>query len=307
MKTQKTILLICSILFVLISCKSSYTRIGDQNANYIPYYLKVYEADSLFIVGNYQKSYEILDSLFKKYEPVEIEGYYEYSNYVFSAVLSGKNKNLKKIAKKGYINNGDLNAIRVTILKKLDSINAVIGLNKKEIEKYKRFYNKNINWELREQIHQMSKEDQAIRHEDNIDMDKLGKLARIHEKMIVEIFNKYGYPSSKKIGFGEETLSAFFLHTDPEDYRVNYLLPKLKDYITKGYEAPSVYASVYDKWFFFNNKKYYYSPPKDHEVFKGAKLDSVRKSIGLPHLKYSDWRSDKFMQEILEYKKQNSN
>ncbi len=50
MKTLKAILLIIPLVLLCISCKSSYTRIGDKNANYIPYYLKVYEADSLFIV-----------------------------------------------------------------------------------------------------------------------------------------------------------------------------------------------------------------------------------------------------------------
>ncbi len=31
-----------------ISCKS-YQKIGSKNSNYIPYYLKVYKADSLFL------------------------------------------------------------------------------------------------------------------------------------------------------------------------------------------------------------------------------------------------------------------
>jgi len=304
MKIQKTVIVFSIILLALVSCKSSYTKIGDKNANYIPYYLKVYETDSLFIVGDYQRSYEILDSLFKKYEPIEMEGYYEYSNYVFSAVLSDNTQNIKKIAKKGYINNGDLSAIQVSVLKKLDSINTVIGLDKKEIEKYKQIYSKNINWKLREQIHKMSDEDQAIRQVDKIDMTQLADLTRVHEKMIKEIFEKHGYPNTKKIGF-EENLRAVFLHTDPVEYKPNYLLPKLKEYTIKGYENPAVYAVVYDKWYYFNNRKYYYSPPKDHEVFTGAKLDSVRKTIGLPHLKYNDWRSDKFMKEIIEYRKEN--
>lgn len=117
---KKTAILLGIMVTALASCKSSYTIIGDENANYIPYYLKVYEADSLFIVGDYERSYEILDSLFKKYEPIEIQGYYEYSSYVFSAVLSGKNKNLKKLAKKGYINNGGLKTQQVAVLLKLD-------------------------------------------------------------------------------------------------------------------------------------------------------------------------------------------
>ena len=61
-----------TIIFTLslYSCKSNYTRIGDKNANYITYYLKVYEADSLNLIGEYKSSNEILDSLFKKFEPI---------------------------------------------------------------------------------------------------------------------------------------------------------------------------------------------------------------------------------------------
>ena len=66
----------------LFSCKSNFTSIGDKNANYIPYYLKVYEADSLYLLGNYKQSYEILDSLFKKFEPINMPVYFEYEQYI---------------------------------------------------------------------------------------------------------------------------------------------------------------------------------------------------------------------------------
>ena len=46
-----------------ISCKS-YQKIGGENSNYIPYYLKVYEADSLFLLKNYSSAYEKYDNVF---------------------------------------------------------------------------------------------------------------------------------------------------------------------------------------------------------------------------------------------------
>lgn len=290
-------------VFALVSCKSSYTRIGEEDANYIPYYLKMYEADSLFIVGDYERSYEILDNLFKRYEPIEMQGYYEYSSYVFSAVLSGKNVNYKKLAKKGYINNGGLNTQHVAVLLKLDSINDVIGLGNKKIEKYKEIYHKNINWELRNKIDEMSKEDQAIRQEGNIDTNKLSELARVHEKMIVDIFDKYGYPSTKKIGFGKEDLRAIFLHTDPVEYRPDYLLPKLKEYVTRGCEVPDVYGEVYDKWYYSDNAEYCFLPNKEN--YNEKKLDSVRRAMGLPHLGYSNWKRRKMMEDFERTREQN--
>ena len=87
----------------LFSCKSNYTRIGDKNANYIPYYLKINEADSLFIVGNYKRSFEITDSLFKKFEPINLEGYSEYMTHISSAVASNNFDRLKKKIKKSFV------------------------------------------------------------------------------------------------------------------------------------------------------------------------------------------------------------
>ena len=82
-------------LLFLISCKSNYTSVGSKNANYIPYYLKVYEADSLYLVGNYERSYHILDSLFDKFEPLNMTLYFEYESYVKTSVILNKNVNSK--------------------------------------------------------------------------------------------------------------------------------------------------------------------------------------------------------------------
>jgi len=68
---MKNIIIVMSVL-LLISCKSSYTKIGDKKANYIPYYLKVYEADSLYYAKNYTNYKKELENLFAKYEPINI-------------------------------------------------------------------------------------------------------------------------------------------------------------------------------------------------------------------------------------------
>ena len=82
-----------------ISCKS-YQKIGGENSNYIPYYLKVYEADSLFLVKNYSSAYEKYDSLFKYYEPINMPLYFEFENYIKSGLLAKKDKSFKKEFKK---------------------------------------------------------------------------------------------------------------------------------------------------------------------------------------------------------------
>ncbi len=52
---MKYSLVACLLLFFLISCKSNYAKVGGKKSNYIPYYLNIYEGDSLFIVGNYKQ------------------------------------------------------------------------------------------------------------------------------------------------------------------------------------------------------------------------------------------------------------
>lgn len=57
-------------IFLLMSCKAKQISQEEKSLNYIPYYLQVYKADSLYMTKNYKQSYEILDKLFKKYKPL---------------------------------------------------------------------------------------------------------------------------------------------------------------------------------------------------------------------------------------------
>jgi len=284
---MKYILVACLLLLFLISCKSNYTKIGGKNSNYIPYYLKVYEADSLFIVGNYQRSYKILDSLFIKYEPIEMSGYYEYSNYVFSSILTNNKKSIKKNAKKAYTDNGGLHSQQIKIVTKLDSIESVIGFSEKERIAFKATYDSKINKYLRELVDKTLSDDQSVRGENYKSSVELEIMDKSNEPVIKQIFKKYDYPSTKKIGFGN-SLRAVFIHAD-NNFKENYLLSKLFDYIKKGEDVPQTYTDTYDKLFMYRNGNFYYSDITS--ILKGKKLDSVRKSIGLPHKNYIKWRN----------------
>ena len=92
---QIIVLLFVVSFFTLFSCRSNYQKIGDKNSNYIPYYLKVYEADSLYLTKNFSLAYEKYDSLFKYYEPINIPLYFEFENYIKSGLLTNKKKRFK--------------------------------------------------------------------------------------------------------------------------------------------------------------------------------------------------------------------
>ncbi|UPT71848.1 MAG: hypothetical protein M0D53_05970 [Flavobacterium sp. JAD_PAG50586_2] len=108
---KKIIILLFLITIVIVSCKSQNQRelVGQpvkHDVNYIPYYLKVYEADSLYIIKEYSKSYSILDSLFKVYPPVNLNIYNEVLNYLQLKIILNKSVDdielLKLISYYGY-------------------------------------------------------------------------------------------------------------------------------------------------------------------------------------------------------------
>ena len=209
-------LLLTSLLF--ISCKSSYTKIGDDNANYIPYYLKVYEADSLFLSKKYSESYKILDDLFKKYEPINLEGStYEYGNYLASALMSGNIKNLKQKVEYGYKSFGSISNSNYMSFYYTDTILKTVKISKDEIDSLKKIYTSNINYDLRNEIVKMVNEDQEIRKTGDNESIYQFTVKQLGE--IKKILKEFGYPSYKIIGanigydFNERaTFDLLFLH-----------------------------------------------------------------------------------------------
>jgi len=282
-----------------VSCKTNYTRIGDKNANYIPYYLKVYEADSLYIVGEYESSFQILSQLFKNYEPINISGYYEYKTYIASSI--GSNKELKKgkvndlIAKYGMTKSIiDVDTILKKIIKKYD-------LSDNKINKLKTKYLKTINIGLREEIKTMVKDDQLYRGK-NANYELMLKTDSINKQKLINIFNKYGYPTEKLIGnyYIDDShidIGAILLHTGI-DFQENYLLPLLFNYTKIGKCNPSRYATVYDRMLlsksnFQGKQKFGEIKNKSMKVININNIDSIRRSIGLPHINYNLWQYKK--------------
>lgn len=302
-------IVIVSVLVFLISCKSNYTHIGDKNANYIPYYLKVYEADSLFLVNDYKGGYEILDKLFKKYEPINMQGYYEYGNYLASAVMIGKTKNINNKIKKSYTDFGGIPICHYDSPKFKDAILRYSKFSEEELNGFKQIYLSKLNLELRKKIELMVIEDQRVRVEMN--NDSMDFFQKKHKKELDDIFLEYGYPNLKTIGSdnyfeNSADLSVILIHQDVS--AKEQFLKIMSDNIKKGNCTPSEYAGVYDKkvWVQTSSKKsmqYFGSfiNMKDGSLSipltNPKKIDSIRKSIGLKNSYNYDWWKYKKMQE----------
>lgn len=299
---KKAIVLIIIISTFIISCKSNYTKIGNKNANYIPYYLKVYEADSLFIVKKYKDSYKILDSLQKSNGLINIKNYNEYLTYLKDKIiLDSKIKDIEflKIFSYGipieYVTNDSILSIHFN--KKSNQY------QKQYIEKREEFLSK-INYKLREEIVKMKFNDQLYRKNSGYQKNKhlQDSIDLTNQKKLILIFDKYGFPNEKKIGDydiddSDVSIIGILLHTK-DSIRKNIFLPKILDFVKKGEADPLVYASLIDQLMLYNGQEQIYGSYENST--SGSKVNEKRRQIGLPVLGYEKWRARKLYPEFFK-------
>jgi hypothetical protein len=296
---QKNVFL---ILILIFSCKSyldSKPNDGLSNRGYISYFNKINEADSLYLVKEYKKSYALLDSVFSVYEPLNIEGLYEYYTYVASAFASGNFINGRNYVKNSFLKYGAIKSHFTT-----DSILNLALLSSKytdkEIDDFINRYNSKLNLKLRNEVEEMIKTDQFVRKDRaDFDSNKLDSVNEINTKKIRKIFDNVGYPSYKLIGYSsfnerDINLSAVFLHTDIA-FKKEYLLPKLLEFVKNGDCEPYIYSTVYDRTLldesnFSGRQLYGQIKGGGMKLINKNKIDSIRHTIGLPSLNYDRWR-----------------
>lgn len=301
----KNIFFIILVSLGFYSCKSNYTRIGDKNANYIPYYLKVYEADSLNLVGEYKRSHEILDSLFKKYEPLKLGFYNEYFTYLRNKVILNDFDNIDLVLKKAIEDYG----LNIELYEK-DSLNFIAikktKFTRKDLDGFYKNYLKGLNLEYRYAIEKMIENDQRVRLAVPRDKEEWEKVDKENAENIKFLIAKYGYPSTKKIGprfFTDKSadVSTLFLHATKEA-REDYILDLMLASVKKGECEPTDFATVYDKYLYSSGEhdgKVLYGELRDRKksldlvLLNSKKIDSIRSSIGLEHLEYKKWKYKK--------------
>ena len=303
---KKVALLVLIMLFLLFSCKTKQVQennmevLEKKEVNYIPYYLKVYEADSLYLVYNFEGSYKILDELFKYYEPLNTEKYKEFETYISCCYKLNKNIDLKKLFTKSIEFYGtNTRYIKYDIL--LEKAFNQSNFSELEISDLTKKYRNKLNFQLRYSIIDICKKDQLNRQ--NGDFGKNMSVSDSINKMkLRQIFSKYDYPSEKLIGefYIDSTdvdLSFVFLHTEIE-FRTKFLLPKVLKAVKKGLAYPELFSQSYDRYLedYKGGKQLYGSynlvrSKKNTELIDNKKIDSIRRSIGLPNIGYNRWRT----------------
>jgi len=263
MKTN-ILLLLSTILFFSCSSRAKQTSIevsAKKEINYIPYYLNVYEADSLFYAKNFEKTFNLLDELFTEFEPINVIGYDEYLLYTKVSILLGKKMNYKNVYSNLILNFGYTSEY----LKKDSLLN--IGLLKSQIDsnEYKilrKTYLSKIDFELRDEIIEMVKFDQKFRKEtienkgliDSLDGIELAKIDLINKDKLFKILNKE-FPNRNKIGksdaYGKseyESTKIFSIinHLAHNDDSYKYLSERLHYFIELGECNPYNLAALND-------------------------------------------------------------
>lgn len=307
---KKIIALLFLGFTMMISCKS---KILERNVsinekkevNYIPYYLKVNEADSLSLVGDYKKSHHILDSLFKKFEPLNLSFCNEYIIYLSNKIRLNDFDEIDIVLKKAiqdfglsveYCANDSL--IKIAMKK--------AKFTKQDLNGFYDNYIKSLNLEYRYAIEKMIENDQRVRLAVPRNNDEWEKVDTENAETIKLLLAKYGYPSVKKIGgynFNNKScnIKTLFLHASKEA-RESYILDLMLESVKKGECEPYDFAVVYDKYLMVTGKygdKVLYgemrNPKKsiDELVVNPKKIDSIRRSIGLEHLEYKYWKYKK--------------
>ena len=102
------------------------------------------------------------------------------------------------------------------------------------------------NPELRDQISQLFKDDQAVREREGFDARKMEEADRRTAGPLKTIFDRYGVPTYDMVGVQAAKNFAVMVQHQPAEFR-RAVLPKLKANVDVGQADPGTYATVYDR------------------------------------------------------------
>jgi hypothetical protein len=299
---KNTTTLFFLIFALLISCKPAFVQTPNvQNNNgkevdYIPYYLTVYKAKDLYESHKEIECFNVLDDLFKKYDPIETYMVYEMDMYCKLANKLKRYDGLKRIIPIMITKYG-----RKPYEEKYgDEWQEIIinsGYSKVALMDYYTQYLEKINYALKDSIVEMYHSDQRYRKQvtNETNWAKIDSIDSNNAAVLNKIINKYGYPRESLIGGMEienpvkpNYMATVLMHVDAEVFLMS-LQKALYDEIKNGNCPPYVYASIIDRLKLvgkYNMAGYpYYGTYDNRPVHDTLEANIARESIGLPKLK----------------------
>ena len=286
-----------TILFaiIIVSCQTE----KKTECNYVTdYYQTVYKADWEFETKNYQKAFDLYYDAFKSCEAVNTANYNEIWKFTETSAILKRFDITYDYAKKLILNGVELN--RFGNSENFDEfLKSEFGQNlTSEYPKLREKFEKNADFNLRDELVAMRTADQLYRNENyQENIVKQDSIDKLHEKRLIEIFETIGYPTDKIVGPHTRDypvdVGLLLLHTD-DSIRMNYFVPKLKEFVQKGTASPYTLGTVIDQLHLYNgdpqiNGTYGAQGGGYAKMISDLKkVDSNRISIGLPPLELKE-------------------
>ena len=288
-KLMKTILLLLPMIF--FGCATE----KKSDCNYIEnYYQTVYEADLEFETGNYEKAFSLYEDAFNSCEAKNTSTYYELGKYTESSAILGKFDVTYKSAKKEIQQGIELSRFQNNTNFE-EFLSSDYGKKfASEYDSLRTQFTDNADLQLRDELISMRSADQMYRGGNGeADWTKQDSIDILHEKRLIEIFESVGYPTDRMVG--PHTMDypvdvgLLLLHTD-DSIRMNYFVPKVKEFVKNGTAPPSTLGTIIDQFYLYNGKPQIYGTYSAQaggyaNMIEDLKeVDSNRISIGLPPL-----------------------
>jgi len=298
------------IIVLILSIYAFSAKPSIQQKDFTRFYLKVYEADSLFEVKDYERSFLILDSLFQEEVPQCFAEVDAYLLYVEAGYLSKNsiNNDLQTKILQGISQYG----LNKEISKK-DSLwqemFAEANITDDEYELSQELYLSYLDLDLREDVYYHSQLD-SYYHNNYAGADyeiKIKETDSINEVFLKQVFERGIYPNKRIIGnrFVDEHYGDILgiLMNMNDSIRTHCFLPKLKQFLQEGKCSPRDYALVCDLNSSNRKEGGKYAVINFWRLKEKGypQINQNRKKIGLPSVAYTKW---KFLIKYTRFKKQ---
>lgn len=290
---MRKIFILVSIL--TFSCKTD----KRKECNYITdYYQTIYKADLEFETQNYKKAFELYRDAFNSCEAKNTSTYNEIGKFTESSAILEKFDLTYEYAKKQILNGVEFNRFENN-----DNFNGFLisDFGQKLVSEYnglRKEFEANANFKLRDELIAMRTADQMYRGGNGeADWTKQDSVDKVHEVRLIEIFETIGYPTDQLIGPDTRDypvdIGLFMLHTD-DSIRMNYFVPKIKEFIINGTASPRILGTMIDQYYLYNDEPQIYGT---YQAQGGGyatmiedlkKVDSNRISIGLSPLELKE-------------------
>ena len=276
------------IFSLLVSCSSK----EKSECNYITdYYPNTANAEFEFYSGNYEKAFDYYQKAFQNCDAIKIGTHHDTDKFAKICAELGKNDLAidyieKTITKGGLLNRFQNDEIFNNIFKTERGKKLIA-----EYDKRREDYLKSLNMDLRAELQAMIEIDQRLVGQ----QEKRDSVFKVNDKRLIEIFDEFGYPNEQVVGnygidFTSTDPTILLLHTD-DSIRLNYFIPKVKEFVKNGKCPPNTLGTMYDNLELFNKQ------PQTHGTYESqnggyanmisdlSKVNANRAEIGLPSLK----------------------